>query len=104
MRAKSNIEKQVEEFVSSPPETPADDRNELERNKQEIRRDNLLSSGSALLNLACTDNPYGAFIPGRYYLLVGASSAGKTWTMLSIAAESTLHEKFKNYKIGRAHV
>ena len=99
MRAKTNIEKQVEDFVQSPPETPVDEGTELERNKQEIQRENLLSSGSALLNLACTDTPYGAFIPGRYYLLVGASSAGKTWTMLSIAAESTLSEKFKSYKV-----
>lgn len=99
MRAKTNIEKQVEDFIQSPPETPVDEGTELERNKQEIRRENLLSSGSALLNLACTDIPYGAFIPGRYYLLVGASSAGKTWTMLSIAAESTLNEKFKSYKV-----
>lgn len=99
MRAKTNIEKQVEDFIQSPPETPVDEGTELERNKQEIRRENLLSSGSALLNLACTDTPYGAFIPGRYYLLVGASSAGKTWTMLSIAAESTLSEKFKSYKV-----
>lgn len=101
MRAKiqsENIAEQVEQFVESPAET-VDTSSEIERNKQEIRRDNLLSSGSALLNLACTDTPYGAFIPGRYYLIVGASSAGKTWTLLSIAAESTLHEKFKNYKV-----
>lgn len=93
------IEKQVEEFIDSAPEQIAEENSELERNRQEIRKDNLLSSGSALLNLACTDTPYGAFIPGRYYLIVGASSAGKTWTMLSVAAESTLHEKFKEYKI-----
>ena len=97
---RKNIEQVVKEFIEEPsPNTELDSSTETERNKREIKKDNVLSSGSALLNLACTDTPWGAFIPGRYYLIVGSSSAGKTWTMLSIAAESTQHEKFKDYKV-----
>ena len=101
MRAKpqKDIIKDMQEFVDSPAEETPEVQSELERNRQEIDKNNTLSSGSALLNLACTDTPYGAFIPGRYYLIVGSSSAGKTWEMLSIAAESTLHPKFKDYKV-----
>lgn len=98
---RKSVEQTLKEFIEEEPQTNIDNitENETERNKREIKKENILSSGSALLNLACTDSPWGAFIPGRYYLIVGASSAGKTWTMLSIAAESTLHEKFKDYKI-----
>jgi len=104
MRAKiskneKDILEDMKEFVESPAEETATLEPETERNRQEIDKGNTLSSGSALLNLACTDTPWGAFIPGRYYLLVGSSSAGKTWMMLSIAAESTLHDKFKDYRI-----
>lgn len=97
------IEK-IEQFANSEPEIKDDsprfeDSSELEKNKKEIKPENLLSSGSAVLNTACTDSPYGAFIAGRYYLLVGASSAGKTWLLLSVAAEATLNPKFSKYKI-----
>lgn len=98
MRAKT-VQDQVQEFIEEPKQEIPEVVSEIEKNRQEIKKEKLLSSGSALLNLACTDTPYGAFIPGRYYLIVGASSAGKTWTMLSIAAESTLHDKFKDYKV-----
>ena len=67
--------------------------------KKSISRDQLLSSGSALVNLACSDNVHGAFLPGKYYLIVGASSAGKTWLATSIMAESSLHSRFKDYKL-----
>ena len=93
-----NIPEIVEDFVNSE-RKEIEQISELERKRQEIKKQNTISSGSALLNLACTDSPYGAFIPGRYYLIVGSSSAGKTWTMLSVAAESTLHDKFKDYKV-----
>ena len=102
MRAKVEIKNQIEEFLSQENEeiSPDDgEKNELERNRLELKKENLLSSGSALLNLACSDSAYGSFIAGRYYLIVGASGAGKTWLLLSIAAESTVHEKFKDYKI-----
>jgi len=88
-----NIEKQIENFIKMKKETQS------EITKKSISRDQLLSSGSALINLACSDNVHGAFLPGKYYLIVGASSAGKTWLATSIMAESSLHDLFKNYKL-----
>jgi len=59
----------------------------------------LLSSGSTLLNIACSGNPVGAFLPGRYYLVVGDSSSGKTFTSTGICAECAHDPKFKKYRI-----
>lgn len=58
-----------------------------------------LSSGSTLLNLACTDRPDVAFLKGGYYYLVGDSTSGKTWITLSCFAEACLNKGFKNYRL-----
>lgn len=57
-----------------------------------------LSSGSTLLNLACTGDPGGAFCPGYYYYLVGDSMSGKTWLSLSCFAEAARHPFFASYQ------
>lgn len=90
--ARSQIKK-MEEFIEE------NSREIQSPEKKELKRENLLSTGSGLLNLACSDNIHGAFIPGRYYLIIGSSGAGKTWILMNIAAESLIHEHFKNYKI-----
>lgn len=57
-----------------------------------------LSSGSTLLNLACTNNPFGAFPKGKYTYFVGDSKAGKTFLSMSCFAEATVSEVFSKYR------
>ena len=59
----------------------------------------LLGSGSTLLNLACTNKPYGAFQKGKYYLFVGDSQSGKTFLALTCMAEASISKHFKDYRI-----
>jgi RecA/RadA recombinase len=63
------------------------------------KRRDLLSTGSTLMNLACSDNPFGGFLKGKYYLLVGDSSSGKTFLSMTCFAESTLNKHFKDYRL-----
>jgi len=58
-----------------------------------------VSSGSTLLNLACTDNPDFGFMKGGYYYLVGDSTSGKTWLSLSCFAEAAKSKAFKDYHL-----
>lgn len=59
----------------------------------------LLSSGSTMLNIACSGNPAGAFMPGRYYFFVGDSSSGKTFSSTGICAEAVHSPVFSKYRI-----
>lgn len=58
-----------------------------------------LSTGSMLLNLACTGDPNVGFLPGHYYLLVGDSGAGKTWLSLAAFAEASINSVFDEYRL-----
>lgn len=58
-----------------------------------------LSTGSTLLNLACTDHPDFAFLKGGYYYLVGDSRSGKTWTSLTCFAEACANDAFDDYRL-----
>ncbi len=70
-----------------------------DKEKPTLTRKNLLSSGSTLLNLACSNNPWGAFLKGHYYLLVGDSKAGKTWISMSCFAEAAHNKHFDDYRL-----
>lgn len=59
----------------------------------------LLSSGSTLLNLACSGKAEGAFYPGHVYLLVGDSNSGKSFTSMTCMAEAANHPNFENYRL-----
>ncbi len=69
------------------------------KKKSKIKTENILSSGSTLLNLACTNNPFGALTKGKYSLLVGDSSSGKTFLSLTCFAEALNNPSFKNYRL-----
>lgn len=58
-----------------------------------------LSTGSTLLNLACSDQPERGFFKGGYFYLVGDSVSGKTWLSLTCFAEATLNKEFKDYRL-----
>lgn len=58
-----------------------------------------LSSGSTLLNLACSDKPRAAFYSGCYYYIVGDSASGKTFLSLTCFAEACKNPNFDNYRL-----
>ena len=69
------------------------------RDKPTISREGALSTGSTLLNLACTDHPDCGFLKGGYYYLVGDSVSGKTWLSLTCFAEACRNPAFKNHRL-----
>lgn len=64
-----------------------------------IRTGDLLSSGSTLVNLACTGRWQGAFPKGKYIFFVGDSSSGKTFFTLTCLAEAASNPAFKDYRL-----
>jgi len=58
-----------------------------------------LSTGSTLLNLACTDRYDAGYLKGAYYYLVGDSVSGKTWLSLSAFAEACRNPAFRDYRL-----
>ncbi len=67
--------------------------------KKVLKRPALLSTGSTLLNLACSDKPNGAYMKGHYYFFVGDSQSGKTWLALSSFAEACRCGDFNDYRL-----
>lgn len=97
-RKKSTIEEEMVEAVEGKQEE-LDEKETVANNKKMLKKQHLLSSGSTMLNLACTNTPHGFMIGGKYYLLVGESEAGKTWLAMTLLAESTMHSRFQKHKI-----
>ncbi len=69
------------------------------KEKTIINSKTVLSSGTTLLNLACTGRIDGAFVKGKYYQFVGDSNSGKTFLCLTCFAEANLNENFKHYRL-----
>ena len=57
-----------------------------------------LSTGSTLLNLACSGNPHWGFAKGQYHFTVGDSSSGKTFLDLTCLAEASINPDFNDYR------
>lgn len=68
------------------------------RKKEMLTAKDFLSTGSTLLNLACTGFPERGFAKGRYYFIVGDSTSGKTWLSMTCLAEASINPNFKNYR------
>lgn len=68
------------------------------RIREQRERTGMLSSGSTLLNLGCTDDPFSAFPRGKYIWLVGDSTSGKTFLSLTCMAEAANDPAFDNYR------
>lgn len=66
--------------------------------KNEYSRDELISTGSTLLNLALSDSPDGGFSMGKMVNIVGDSNSGKTLLALSICAEMAKHKRFDKHR------
>ncbi len=59
----------------------------------------LIPSGSTLLNCACSDNPFGAFITGSINTIPGASQGGKSILLLTLLAECCYDNNFDDYNL-----
>ncbi len=60
---------------------------------------NFLSTGSTLLNLACSGKPTGGFEKGTYNFIVGDSWSGKTFLGFTCLAEATQNSTFDDYRL-----
>lgn len=69
------------------------------RAKPTLTPEGALSTGSTLLNLACTGHPNLGFLKGGYYYLVGDSTSGKTWLTLTCFAEACRNKSFQDYEL-----
>jgi len=61
------------------------------------RGKDLFPTGSTLLNLALSDDPYGGFAAGCLANIIGDQSSGKTFLSWSIFAEMNADDAFKDY-------
>lgn len=59
----------------------------------------LLSTGSTLLNLACSNDPFGGLVTGSYYNYTGDSDSGKSFYALTALAEASINPLFDNYRL-----
>lgn len=69
------------------------------RTKCAIPNKDFVSTGSTLLNLAASGQPYGGFAKGKYYFLVGDSTSGKTFLSLTCCAEAKRNPAFAKYRL-----
>lgn len=69
------------------------------RKKSVIPGKDFVSTGSTLLNLQCTSNPDWGIAKGQYMLIVGRSSAGKSWLARSIMAEASVNKHFADHEL-----
>ena len=83
---RSEVVKQVEESANEKIE------------KRVFTIDDLIPTGSTLLNLACSDNPFGGYRKGKIVTAPGGSSSGKTIAVLSTFADSNKLKRLKDYK------
>lgn len=67
------------------------------RDRPRLDREGALSSGSTLLNLACTDTPHFAFLKGYYYYWVGDTASGKTFGTLTCFSEACNNPAFDKH-------
>lgn len=63
-----------------------------------IPKKNFLSTGSTLLNLACSGDVHGGFPKGVFTFLVGDSSSGKSFLSLTCLAEAAASREFDDYR------
>lgn len=66
--------------------------------KQKVDLGKALSTGSTLLNLACSGKLSAAFLPSTFNYLVGDSASGKSFLTLTCLAEAAKNKDFNNYR------
>lgn len=63
------------------------------------RADDLIPTGSTLLNLALSENPYGGWVAGSIVNIVGDSHAGKSFLAWQTLAEVSNSDLFSDYEL-----
>ncbi len=66
--------------------------------RKPMQASDYLSTGSTLLNLACTGKMRGGFVKGHYFFIVGDSVSGKTFLSLTCLAEASINKHFDGYR------
>jgi len=74
-------------------------KDEIRKEPEPVKPSKFLSTGSTLLNLAMTDNPFGGWVLGSFNSLVGDSDSGKTLMLLQAFAEANANTFFDTYDI-----
>lgn len=87
MRTRSRLTKQVEESAEEKVE------------KRKFDTSLLIPSGITLLNCACTDDPFGAFLLGQINTFPGGSVGGKSMAAMTMMAETVSDKRFNNYEL-----
>lgn len=64
-----------------------------------LSENDYLSTGCTTLNLALTGTPQGGIPKGKYAFLVGDSSSGKTFMVLTMFAEASINKHFEKYHL-----
>ena len=64
-----------------------------------LNKERLVPTGSTLLNLALSDDPYGGFYLGTIVNIVGDKSAGKSFLLWTTFAESTYDKRFDDHDL-----
>jgi len=59
----------------------------------------MLSTGSAMLNLACSGRVSGGWPKGYYIYFIGDSDSGKTFFTMTGFAEAAINPRFNNYRL-----
>lgn len=72
-------------------------RRKTRKDRQGLNPNKQLSSGSTLLNLACSGHWKWAFYRGGYSLLVGDSDSGKSMLTMTVFAEAANNAHFDDY-------
>lgn len=62
-----------------------------------LNEEDLIPSGSTLLNCACSGNPFGAFGKGKVATIPGGSSSGKTVLVFNTFAAASKLKRLKDY-------
>jgi len=68
------------------------------KRREPIPDKDLLKTGSTILDLAISGRRGGGFSKGRYFWMVGDSSSGKTFLMLTCLAEAAANPEFDGYR------
>ena len=92
--ARSRNSQEVKDMVDS-----EEDRIELNRLPSIIDKTKLIPTGSTLLNLGLSDDPYGGFHIGTINNIIGDSAAGKTFLLWTIFAEMVYDKRFDEYEL-----
>jgi RecA/RadA recombinase len=92
------VQKAAESVIGARPKIKLGSVGESQTSALPLDHEELVPTGSTLLNLALSDWPYGGYGLGRLVNLVGDSSSGKSLTALTCLAEMSCFLRFDKYR------